>query len=85
MNLSSVAESAQDLYPEFTKIGGDIGLRRSHEQMSADIVDLILGSLEEDRGRDYVESVLPESQVELRAAARVPSVRRPGLRVQLRC
>lgn len=41
--------------------------------MSADIVDLILGGLEEDRGRDYVESVLPESQVKLRAAARIPS------------
>ena len=38
-------------------------LVRCHEQMSVDIVDLILGGLEERKGHDYVESVLPESQV----------------------
>ena len=38
---------------------------RSHEQMSADIVDLVVGQLEESRGRDYVEAVLPQGQVPL--------------------
>ena len=37
-------------------------LCRSHEQMSVDIVDLILEELETDRGLQYVESVLPASQ-----------------------
>lgn len=47
--------------------------------MSADIVDLILGQLEQDKGRDYVESVLPESQM-AQVKDLILSAHRPELR-----
>ncbi len=35
---------------------------RNHEQMSAEILDLIVAQIEERKGQDYAEAVLPPHQ-----------------------